>query len=384
MINNYNFEIRKETETDYRATEEMCMRAFWNLHGPGCDEYLLVRKLRMHKDFLPELSRIATIDGQVAATIMYSKAVIRDGENDYPIITFGPLAVDPMYQNTGIGGKLLKYTMELAKDAGYPGIVIFGEPNYYPKHGFVTADHFGFTDANGNNFDAFMAYELHANAFSGMKGKFFESEVFETLNAEEAEQMCKEFNPLLKGKFPCQWTYPNATQEKDGYCLESAKHYLRESRRLFNAYIEELAQYNPWLAGQKDEKGNYLELVYTEYMTSVEKKPYVIFANGKAVGFTVMSIANADEQEDGCISYIEEIFVEKEYRGKGIATDIVKRFLQQQEGACGFRVLKKNEAAVAIWEKFLKEEDYCFDKLDMDENLWSYRVERKTENEISD
>lgn len=380
-MNINNIEIRKETEADYLATEELCLRAFWNLHGQGCDEHLLVRKLRQHEDYLPEISRIATIDGNVAATIMYSKAVIRDGESEYPIITFGPLAVDPMYQNTGVGGKLLKYTMELAREAGFPGIVIFGEPKYYPKHGFVTADHFGFTDAGGNNFDAFMACELQDGAFNHMKGKFHESALLETLTEEEAEKMCKEFKPILKGKFPCQWTYPNASQEKNGYHLEPAKHYLRESRRLFNEYIEELSQYNPWLGEQKDENGNYLEKVYEKYFTTVEKKPYVIFVEDKAVGFTVMSVPDADEQEDGCISYIEEMFVEKQYRGKGIATDIVKRFLKQQEGMCGFSVLKKNEAAVSIWEKLLKEEGYHYKKVDEDEQIWSYFVERKCQQE---
>uniref|UniRef100_UPI004056BA03 GNAT family N-acetyltransferase n=1 Tax=Acetatifactor sp. TaxID=1872090 RepID=UPI004056BA03 len=335
-MNHYQIEIRKETENDYHATEEVCLRAFWNLHGPGCDEHLLVRKLRTHKDYLPEISRIATVDGKVAATIMYSKATIRDGECEYPVITFGPLAVDPMYQNTGVGGKLLKYTMELAKEAGYSGIVIFGEPKYYPKHGFVTADHFGFTDAGGNNFDAFMAFELQEGAFANKKGKFHESEVFETLTQEKAEELCKEFKPLLKGNFPCQWTYSNASREKDGYYLEPAQHYLKDSRRLFNAYIEELSRFNSRLATQRDENGNYLNEVYMEYLTTVEKHPYVIFVEDQAIGFAVMSAASADEQEDGCISYMEEIFVEKEFRGKGIATDIVKRFMEQQEGTCGF------------------------------------------------
>ncbi len=31
-----NIIIRKETKEDYYATELMTMRAFWNLHGPGC------------------------------------------------------------------------------------------------------------------------------------------------------------------------------------------------------------------------------------------------------------------------------------------------------------------------------------------------------------
>lgn len=370
-----DIEIRKEEEKDYLATEEMCLRAFWNLHGTGCNEHLLVRKLRKNEDYIPELSRIATIDGKVVATIMYSKAVIRDGEKEYPVITFGPLAVDPMYQNTGIGGKLLRYTIELAKEAGYPGILIFGEPKYYPKHGFVTADHFGFTDPDGKNYDAFMAFELQEGAFSNMKGKFFESEMFETLTMEEADEMAKEFQPILKGKFPCQWSYENANQEKDGYHVEPAEHYLKEFRSLFNEYIEELALYKPWFADKKDEWGNYLTPVHDEFFSAVEKKPFVIFDDDKAVGITVMSVPNAEELEDDCLSYIEEMYVEKASRGKGIATDIVKRYLRQQNGNVGFCVLKKNKKAVDIWEELMEKEGYKWKRFESDEDTWFYRVE---------
>ena len=43
----------------------MTQHAFWNKHHLGCDEHYLVHKLRQHKDYLPELSRIAVKDGEV-------------------------------------------------------------------------------------------------------------------------------------------------------------------------------------------------------------------------------------------------------------------------------------------------------------------------------
>lgn len=39
-------------------------------------------------------------------------------------------------------------------------LLIFGEPDYYPKHGFVPCEKFGITTADGDVFDAFMAYPL--------------------------------------------------------------------------------------------------------------------------------------------------------------------------------------------------------------------------------
>ena len=69
-IKNSNIIIRKETTEDYKKTEYMVMRAFWNLHGPGCNEHLMVHKLRDSKDYLPDCSRVAELDGQIVGVIM--------------------------------------------------------------------------------------------------------------------------------------------------------------------------------------------------------------------------------------------------------------------------------------------------------------------------
>ncbi|MBO5522974.1 MAG: GNAT family N-acetyltransferase [Roseburia sp.] len=198
-------EIRKELPEEYHKTERVAQEAFWNLHHPGCNEHYLVHKLRDSSDYLPELSRIALVDGEIVGTIMYSKAVVREGEKETPLLTFGPLCVKPEWQGCGIGKLLLKETMKLAAQAGYSGIVIFGEPEYYPKAGFVTCDHFGITTADGANFDAFMGIELLPGAMEGIHGKFYESEVFEHLPDAEVEAFSREFPPLEKQYFPGQW-----------------------------------------------------------------------------------------------------------------------------------------------------------------------------------
>ena len=64
-----NIIIRKETKEDYRKTEYMALRAFWNIHGPG-----LVHKLREADCYLEDISRVAELDGEIVGTIMYSKA----------------------------------------------------------------------------------------------------------------------------------------------------------------------------------------------------------------------------------------------------------------------------------------------------------------------
>ena len=206
--------IRRERKEDYHQTEEMVMRAFWNMHGPGCNEHLLVHRLRQSEDYLKELSRVAEVDGKIVGAIFYSKAWIEHEEKRREILTFGPLCADPLYQNSGVCTKLLSETIELAREAGYLGICIFGEPDYYPKHGFVTADHFGLTDAQGHNFPAFMGYELQLGGLSEIPGRFIEAKVFEECPNDQTEKGRKEltafneqFPPYKPLKFSCQWLH---------------------------------------------------------------------------------------------------------------------------------------------------------------------------------
>lgn len=198
-------EIRREKECEYRKTEETVLRAFWNKHHEGCNEHLLVHKLRDSEVYLPELSRVAVIGGEIAGVICYAKAQLRNGSRTKEILIFGPLCVAPEWQGCGVGGLLLRETLGLAKEAGYEGVVIFGEPDYYPRHGFQTCDHFGITTADGKNFDAFMGIELVPGGLSSFGGSFAEPEVFEYLPEEENERFTREFRAPAKQKFPCQW-----------------------------------------------------------------------------------------------------------------------------------------------------------------------------------
>lgn len=202
-------EIRAERPEEYHAVEQATLNAFWNKYRIGCDEHQLVRKLRNHEDYLPELSRIAVVDGEIAGVICYMKTHLRkevDGKNvEKEILSFGPLCVVPKWQGCGVGEILLTETLKLAKEAGYEGVVIFGEPDYYPRAGFKTCDNFGITDAEGNNFDAFMGYELVEGALSEFGGRYMESEIVTTLNEEDNEILTREFVTPAEMKFPCQW-----------------------------------------------------------------------------------------------------------------------------------------------------------------------------------
>ncbi len=197
-----NLIIRPETPADYHEAEALTRRAFWNLHVPGCNEHYLVHRLRRDCAFVPELSFVAELEGKIVGAIYFAKARVEDTE----VLTFGPLCVEPEMQKKGIGGALLRHTLALAEKTDFGGIIIFGEPDYYPRFGFKTCDNFGITTSGGENFPPFMGYELREGGLSKLSGgKFYEAAVYENLPADEVEEFNRQFPYMEKKVLPGQW-----------------------------------------------------------------------------------------------------------------------------------------------------------------------------------
>ena len=176
--------IRAEEPADYKNTELMTMRSFFNKYRPGADEHFLIRIIRESNDYLPQISRIAEYNGRIVGAVYYTKAWIVDNDIRHDVITFGPLAVEPTMEGNDIGGALMRETIKLAKEAGCSGIVLMGEPNYYPRFGFERGKKYGITDADGNTWDSLMCLPLNDD-FSNIKGKLIESKDFEKLDDKE-------------------------------------------------------------------------------------------------------------------------------------------------------------------------------------------------------
>lgn len=197
------FNIENESPNDYYESEAMTKKAFWNLHVPGCSEHFLLHKLRTADCFLPSLSFVAKHDGKVVGGIWYAEGILKCPVENIKVLTFGPLCVDPQFQKLGIGTALLKHSITAAKDMGFGGIIIFGEPEYYPKFGFKTCDCFGITTPEGENFPAFMALELCENGLKG--GTFKEPDVYYDITDEEVDKYDENFPYLEKLILPTQW-----------------------------------------------------------------------------------------------------------------------------------------------------------------------------------
>ena len=347
-------EIRKERESDWYETEAMTRRAFFNKFVPGCNEHLLVHKLRSHPAYLPEFSRVAVADGHVVGTILYFLSKVQAGNREIPVPSFGPLCADHRYKNHGIGAKLLESTLPLVKAAGYPGVIIVGEPDYYPKHGFIRAGSLGLTDGDGNVYDPFMALEFTPGALAIPGGRFLEPEGLCELPEAELAEFDRQFPYLMPAIRPCQWTYDNASQEKDGYRLEYAVKYLREFDRLFAGYLEELSRFDPGL------KNTPPEAFTTEIRENVTDASYVILVEDSFAGLLVTSVPGEPVEDGDCGAYIQALYVSPEYRGRGIATDIALRFIGSQTRDTGLCMVE-NSPAGNFWKHLLAKADYRYD-----------------------
>ena len=92
---------------------------------------------------------------------MYSIAkVINENNVEFTILCMGPISVLPNYQGKGIGTLLMNHSIKVAKELGYIGIVIFGNPNYYHKFGFENAEKYNIQTPWETNFEEFMVLEL--------------------------------------------------------------------------------------------------------------------------------------------------------------------------------------------------------------------------------
>ena len=178
-------DIRLENESDFRETENLTREAFWNVYKPGCDEHLIVHKLRKSDVFVKELDYVACDHARIIGNIMYSFAkIISTDQKIFEVLCLGPISVLPDYQNKGVGSKLIKKSILKAAELNDKGILLFGNQNYYSKFGFRNAKLFNVQTSAGENGDYFMGLELSEGSLKDVSGRLYESDVFHIADSE--------------------------------------------------------------------------------------------------------------------------------------------------------------------------------------------------------
>jgi len=137
--------------------------------------------MRKSKAYISNLDLTAVFENKIIGHIISTRAKVIDAQNnEHEILCVEPFSILPEYQNKGIGSKLLNESIIVAKESGYIGMILFGNPEYYHRFGFRNAKEYGLTTKDGKNFEQFMALEFQSNGLDNVKGRFFEDDTFET------------------------------------------------------------------------------------------------------------------------------------------------------------------------------------------------------------
>ncbi len=148
-----DFMIRQETTEDFREVYDLVKTAFSEADHADGNEQDLVSALRSSEAFIPELSLVAERDGQLAGHILFTKALVGASE----VIALAPLSVHPDFQRQGIGSALVREGHRIAKELGYPCVLVLGSNTYYQRFGYREAVEYDIELPEGFPEEFFMA-----------------------------------------------------------------------------------------------------------------------------------------------------------------------------------------------------------------------------------
>jgi len=154
-------ELRQENAEDWWEVEALYDLCF----APG-REALSSYRLRDNIPPVPELSIIARDEDNILAGAIRYWPIKVAGQQ---VLLLGPVAVHPTHQGEGLGGSLMRHSLEVAREIGWARVMLVGDEPYYRR--------FGFTKLNDvimpppTNPERVLGLELQAGAWQAVTGR---------------------------------------------------------------------------------------------------------------------------------------------------------------------------------------------------------------------
>ena len=122
-------ELRQETTEDWWDVEALYDLCF----APG-REALSSYRLRDNIPPVAQLSIIARDEENILAGAIRYWPVDVSG---HQVLLLGPVAVHPTHQGEGLGGSLMRHSLEVARETGWERVMLVGDEPYYRRFGFT-------------------------------------------------------------------------------------------------------------------------------------------------------------------------------------------------------------------------------------------------------
>ena len=181
-MNEAKITIRPEEHKDYKSIVSLILRSFreGTDYSDGSDIIALVEEIRDSQYYIPELSFVAELDGEIVGHFLFSHFPLslaptggyrEDGKSE--IVMLAPVSVHADHFRQGIGSTMIRMGIEKVKEMGYKGITVEGNFNFYNKVGFKTSSEFGIYPTSGWPMDeprCMMCQETYKGSLGGIHG----------------------------------------------------------------------------------------------------------------------------------------------------------------------------------------------------------------------
>lgn len=115
----------------------------------------------------PDAAGYSAESPRLMASIRYWPVMAADGTRT---LMLGPIAVAADARDQGLGGKLIRASLERARDLGYDSVILVGDAPYYNRFGFTRTPVLGLKLPGPVELDRFLGLEFTPGSLSNAHG----------------------------------------------------------------------------------------------------------------------------------------------------------------------------------------------------------------------